>query len=295
MTVSVNATSRRAPLIGTREEPRADTSAPAPVPSPLAALADPRLRHARSDVLRATLARQAQALIGNHAVANVLARAAPVAPPAAEHLTGEAVDALLAAHPLFSTYITPKADAGRLVAGHVHHHPYDEFLTRYVAYAIGKENPDTGKPYTEKEAKAEAGMVNGFFDTAKDEIHINLDRADPVTYLHEGIHYYAHATWMANTGFNVNEGITELLTRELRDATGTPGGSGYPKQFAAASKLVDAVGLELVAAAYFNGDVLALASKLEQLHPENRDRFDDWVKAVDAGRYAEAAALIPAK
>ena len=74
---------RRAPLIPPREEARAGTPAASPVPSPIPAFADPRLRHARSDVLRATLARQAQALIGNHAVANVLARAAPVAPSTA--------------------------------------------------------------------------------------------------------------------------------------------------------------------------------------------------------------------
>lgn len=276
-------------------EPAGTAAQAARPPAPIPALADPRLRHARSDVLRATLARQAQATIGNRAVANILARSSPTAAPAAKHFTGAEIDAVLAKSPFFAAYIKPKADAGQLVAGEIHFHPHDEFLTRCIAYMKGKQNPDTKETYTEEEAKAHADSVSGFHDDAADEIHIDQDDGDRVTDLHEAVHHYSHATWRGKVGRNVNEGVTECFTRRLCKETDTPNLTpSYPKQSAAAFGLIDATSWELVAAAFFDGAVIALSNRIDELDPDGFGAFYAWALAVDEGRYADADSLLPA-
>ena len=151
---------------------------------------------------------------------------------------GEEVDAMIAASPFLSTYIKPKADGGRLVAGHVYHHAHDAFLQLCIEYMKGKQNPDTKKTYTDEEAKADAERVTGFHDDVKDEIHVDQDRGDRVSVLHEAIHHYTHATWRAKTGRNVNEGVTECFTRRLCSDSKTENKTpAYPKQFGAAYNL----------------------------------------------------------
>ena len=263
-----------------------------PVPSP--ALADPRLRLGRHDVLRAALARQAQATIGNRAVANILARSTPTAAPPAKHFTGAEIDAVLAKSPFLASYIKPQADAGQLVAGEIHFHPHAEFITRCIAYMKGKQNPDTKQTFTDDEARAYADSVRGFHDDAADEIHIDQDAGDRVTDLHEAIHHYSHATWRAKTGRNVNEGVTECFTRRLCKETGTPNPTpSYPKQSEAAFGLIGATSWELVAAAFFNGEVTALSNRIDENDPTGFGAFYGWLLAVDEGRYADAEALLP--
>jgi hypothetical protein len=286
--------SRRLPAERTAS-PARDRARPAAPPAPAPAFADPRLRHARSDVLRATLARQAQGLIGNRAVGNILARANPVAASAPEHFSGAEVDAKLAASPFLAPYIKPKVEAGRLVAGSIHHHPSAEFEALCIAYSTGKINPDTGELYTAAEAAEHAKLVNGFHDDVADEIHVNADRGDGVTDLHEAIHHYRHATWRAKVRRNVDEGFTECFTRRLCADTRTPNPNPrYPQQFGSAHKLVAAVEWERAAAAYFNGEWIELANAFDALDPENgMGNFYLWLRAMDEGRYKDADALVP--
>ena len=48
-----------------------------------------------------------------------------------------------------------------------------------------------------------------------------------------------------------------------------------------------------MAAAYFNGEVIALANKVDDLGlKEPFGNFYEWLRMVDEGRYAEADALL---
>jgi len=276
-----------------REPPASGPASPSAVERGFPAFADPRLRGARSDVVRAALARQAQALAGNHAVAGVLARAAPVAPAPPEHFTGSELDAMLAASPFLSAYIAPKAAGGDVIAGNIHHHPHDEFVVRAVAYLQASENPKTGKVYTLDEANAFVKQMRGFHDRTTGQIHIDRDLGIHIADMHEAIHHYAHATWRSQAGFNTNEGVTECFTRRLCKDTRTPNPmQAYREQFLSAFYLAEAVTWEVLAEAYFNGDMAGLARAVEALDGDGT--LADWQRAMEEGRYKDADAVVGA-
>ena len=208
-----------------RPGPDAPATTGAPRDAPVAArLADARLRGPGTDILRATVARQAQQLIGNHAVANLLARAAPEAAPPVKHFNGGQIDAMFAKSAFFAPYVQPQVDGGRVIGDHVHLHANDEFIALCVAYMKGKQNPDTRKPFTDAEAAAYALSIDAFHD--EPEIHVNQDRGDGGTALHEGVHHYVHATWRPKVHRNVDEGVPSASPRACARRTTSPTPSG---------------------------------------------------------------------
>ncbi|MDX6707794.1 MAG: hypothetical protein QOI48_3640 [Solirubrobacteraceae bacterium] len=292
--------SHHAPVHRTHEvrlaDRRAASLAPGttPLPDEPALLRDPRLAQRRSETLRVALTRQAQQAYGNHAVGRVLARAPtePATAPAVLHKTGEEVDALLAANAFFKKYVQQAVAGGRTAAGHLHMHPPEEFITLCVAYSKGRENPDTRRVFTDEEAAEYAKQTNAFQDGS--EIHVNQQRGDAGTSIHEGIHLYANGTWLARVGRNVNEGVTEYLACKLCAEQGVPRGeTHYVQQHNSAKKLVAAAGEATVADAYFNGALGVLESAVDDRDPANgMGTFAAWVHLMQGSRYAEADAML---
>ncbi len=64
----------------------------------------------------------------------------------------------------------------------------------------------------------------------------------------------------------------------------------YPKQFLSAYYLAEAVTWEVLAEAYFNGDMAGLQRAVEAL--DGAGTLAEWQQAMDEGRYKDADAVL---
>lgn len=260
----------------------------------LALLTDPRLMRMRSDTIRAELMLQAQAGYGNAWVARRMLLREPNPGLAVEteakvkHKTGADVDAYLKASPFFKALVEAKFKAGTKAEGHVHIDTPDQFVAAWVAYAKARTNPDTGKTFTEDEAKAWEPKVNAFRDGT--EIHVHQDRGEAATTIHESIHLFSDDAFKTNLGFNANEGATELWTKKLCAEQKITRGNFYPNEHKSVKKLADKVGEDVLAAAYFQGKVAELEAAIDAKTAAGTAA--KWKAAIKTGKYADADALL---
>jgi hypothetical protein len=253
----------------------------------------------------------AQQGVGNQAVTRMLMRnenpALEAKPePQVKHKTGKEIDAYADASPFFKKYVGEKIKGGTKAEGNVHIHTPGEYKKKWREYALARNNPDTGKTFTEAEADAWEPNVNAF--QGDGEIHVHQDRGEAATTIHESMHLYSDASWK-NLGFNPNEGATEFFTKKLCAENSITRGAFYPDQYASVKKLADAVGEDTLARGYFDGDIDAVKTKVDRKKgwmtklrewwyekkegPDEREgTWDKWVGFMNAGKYAEADALL---
>jgi hypothetical protein len=131
-------------------------------------------------------------------------------------------------------------------------------------------------------------------------IWIHHDRGSPGTAIHEGIHKYADPTLrdeLINTYrggsddvCNLDEGITEYFTRLAIQV----GGLGYPRasyvnQLAAVRRLIARVPVNVVAAAYFDGQFNALKTAFTTA---TGGAWNTYAQALETNDYALANSLV---
>ena len=230
----------------------------------------PQIAYEPTQVARATVGRTHNAATaaraalaggyGNQAVVRILARDPPTT--VVKHKTGAEVDAALDASPFFKPLIANGVASGKKADGHVHIYDAATFTKKCVAYLNGKQNPDTGKVFTDEEAKAFASSVNAYQEGI--EIHVHEERGEAATTVHESMHLFAHAKWLPKVGFNANEGTTEYFTKKICKEIKLPRGDFYPDQHKAVQSLVDYVGESYVAAAFFGGDLAGLEAAFDK-------------------------------
>ena len=277
---------------GELEPAASDTAREAAVIAPEAdapaLLRDPRILAPQMDSVRATLARSMQLGQGNSAVANLLLRNPPAAaPPKIAHKTGKEVDDALDASPFFAKLVETKHKAGTKAEGHVNIHADAEFEEAYVKMAATRTNPDTGKIFTEDEARRRSKNVNAFAD--KGEIHVHENRGEPGTTIHESMHLFSGA-YTKKMGYNANEGTTEYFTRKLCAEIKLARGTFYATQLASVEKMIALVGEDVVAAAYFQDKLAELETAFDA--KKEAGAFGKWLVAMKASKYADADALL---
>lgn len=252
---------------------------------------DPRILARQSDSVRATLARSVQQGHGNTAFGRMLMREpTATAPPKIAHKTGKEIDDALDASPFFAKLVEAKHKAGTKAEGNVQIHNNADFVKAYVAMALTKSNPATGKVFTEAEATARAENVSAFQD--KGAIHVHENRGEPSTTVHESIHLFdAGTAWTVKVGYNVNEGATEFFTKKLCAEISLPRGSGYYRsQHASVVKLVGVASENRLAAAYFNGKLAELEAAVDAA--KGAGTWAKWLAFMKADKYTEADALL---
>ena len=231
---------------------------------------------------------------GNQAVARILARTPNPELEAVKkvgHKTGKEIDAALDASPFFKPLIAEAVKAGKKADGHVHIHDAAEFEKKILEYLHGKENPETGKVFTDEEAKAFGKNVNAYQEDK--EIHVHEERGEAATTVHESMHLFAKDTYVDKMGFNANEGTTEYFTKKLCAEIKLTRGTFYPDQYAAIKALVDYAGETAVAEAYFHGKLDELEAAVDKKAGEKgAGTFKKWLGYVQASKYAEAKALL---
>jgi hypothetical protein len=90
--------------------------------------------------------------------------------------------------------------------------------------------------------------------------------------------------------YNVNEGVTEFFTRKMGPAVGVErDDNSYLREFTSATHLVAAATEEVVAAAYFEGDMSALEQKIES---RGAGTWRQWLRHLDNSDFKAANALL---
>jgi hypothetical protein len=250
---------------------------------------------------------RAQRTLGNSAVARALMRNPNAeleakTPEKVKHTTGKDVDTYLDSSPFFKALVEEKVKGGTKAEGHVHIHTPEEFVTECVAYLTARQNPATGANYTEDEAKAKEPNINAFRDGS--EIHVHENRGEPGTVIHESMHLFSHDDFRGELGFNANEGATELFAKKLCAERKIKRGDFYADQYRAVKKVADLVGEDVLANAYYKGDVAGLRKEFDAkagtgfVHKVREffggekkggaGTFDKWATAMKAGKYDEA-------
>jgi hypothetical protein len=279
-----------------KERPAEPAYEAAPVAYEPTRLDDARLSQGRNEPLRVAMMRQAQQGYGNHAVGRMLARVPNPeleSKPAIGHKTGKEVDAYLDASPFFKKMVADAVKAGKKAEGHVHIWTKAEFLTKCEAYLKGKKNPNTSAVFTDDEAKEFAKTVNAFQDGT--EIHVNEERGEAATTVHESMHLFTDVTVKGKVGFNVNEGATEYFTKKLcaEQSPAIPRGEFYVDQHKSVKKLVDYVGEATVAEAYFHGKLAELEAAVDKkAGASGAGTYSKWLGYMKQSKYAEADALL---
>lgn len=220
-----------------------------------------------------------------------MTRTKPKAPPKRVVLTsGKQVDAFLAASTFFKGYTAGKMKEGTTAKKALKFHDPEEFKKQWMAYAVGRENPDTQKPYSQEEAEAKAERVSAFLIPEKDEVHINRMRAPQKTYLHETLHLFSDESgWIDVVRYHVNEGATEFFTEMLCEETNMPFFTDFPKQLASVTKLVGISSKEALAEAYFKGRLEGIKSAVEA---KGEGKWARWLGYMEGKKFAEADALL---
>jgi hypothetical protein len=266
-------------------------------------MSDARLSQGRNEPLRVAMLRQAQQGYGNRAVGRMLAREpnpaletkTAEAKPKVGHKTGKEIDAYLDASPFFKKLVADAVKSGKKAEGHVHIWTKAEFLTKCEAYLTGKENPNTSAPFTAAEAKEFAKNVNAYQEGT--EIHVNEERGEAATTVHEAIHLFQKDDFMDKAGWNANEGATEFFTRKLcaEQKPAIPRSERfYADQYKSIKKLVAYLGSEdVLAEAYFHAKVAELQAAVDKkAGASGAGTYAKWVGFMQQSKFAQADALL---
>ena len=123
------------------------------------------------------------------------------------------------------------------------------------------------------------------------DIYVQQERGDASTVIHEGMHLYSSAAYRTELGFNINEGTTEWLCRQvIADNSLGYVRTNYDTQRASVVKLAAKAGSDKVMKAYFDGDVAGLRAATDAA--TSAGTFDKWVTFMKASDYGSADRLM---
>jgi hypothetical protein len=247
---------------------------------------------------RASVARSAQQRAGNRAVSGVLARdenpALKNAPPPPLKAPGE-VDAIFDTSAHMKHLIGAKLGKGSIEKAMI----LDDaaaFESAWAEYALRSINPETGQNFaSEDEARAflKKKGVRAFQDTDRGKIHINKERSNLGTELHEALHFFSSDRWKSHIGYTANEGVTEYFTRAMGPDAGVDRDiNSFLQEFTSATHLVEASDEQTVAAAYFDGDIASLEHKIDARKPDGAGTWRQWLRHLDERNFKAANALL---
>lgn len=96
------------------------------------------------------------------------------------------------------------------------------------------------------------GKVNAF--TEQGTLYLGSSRGEPSTIVHEGIHLYAEGSFRRVFGDTFDEGVTEYFAR-LVATTLDYERDKYQDEYTAASEIIAILSVDIVARAYFEGNI----------------------------------------
>ena len=229
--------------------------------------------------------------------------------PRGSWATPEQADQLLANDPIIYPRIKDRVAKGRKAAGHTNILGSVDFL--------GKATELSGDEAKIEKVSRDMMHAGGFADVDSGEIYLHRKDADmidvtrggksspvfvppsasPVTIVHEAVHLYGTNAWYDTVGHSANEGTTEYFTRRVLEKQENEEGGGkailardsYPEEYEAVKCLVSKAKVELLADAYFLGQVEPLRKKV------GATEFDAWCAAMKEKNFVDAHAAVGCK
>ncbi len=121
------------------------------------------------------------------------------------------------------------------------------------------------------------GNENAYYHPLWNKIHINSDKANIGTPIHEDLHYYSSKKFGENFGSDLDEGTTEYFTRKLatNDRVGI-----YEDQYRQSAKIANGVGEQTLKDAYFKGDEKAISAVKKFMEPKTFDNYPVHLKEL---------------
>jgi hypothetical protein len=204
-----------------------------------------------------------------------------------KHTTGKQADKYLSGSAILKKYVEDRFKKGFSVDGRVHFLTLDEMKKADWVYNQGSTNPATGKPWTKAESDTEATTLEGL--AWESHIYINQTTGQEDTVIHEAIHLLQSGAFVTAAGDNAKEGATEHFTHVICKEQGLTATSSYPDEHKAIKKLVAASSDDLLAGAFFLGQVTALETAVDA---KGAGTFKKWCDAMKQGKYAAANKLL---
>ena len=122
--------------------------------------------------------------------------------------------------------------------------------------------------------------MRAFQDEVRGKIHIRKEKADLGTQLHEGLHLFSDDRWKKTMNYQVNEGVTEYFTRKLAPEVKVErDDNSFLREYTSATHLVAAAGEQVVAAAYFDGDIASLQDEDRRAQARRRGHLEEVARA----------------
>lgn len=178
--------------------------------------------------------------LGDDGYLDFITEAEMVRPGTAGHMSAAEADTLIQGH--LSAYLGDALKDGRQISGRVAVVDDDDWDVAGIAHYGEKRWKDTKRD-----------GLNGFVDS-EGRVWVHKDRGTG-TMMHEAVHKYSDDA-MIGVSQPLNEGVTEYFTRSVFDSTGSPPArSNYQNNFRFTEDLVNLVGEDVVAEAYFDGDM----------------------------------------
>lgn len=123
-------------------------------------------------------------------------------------------------------------------------------------------------------------------------IVIHAERGNAGTTIHEGMHKYSEPLLQQHVGFDFNEGVTEVLTRQITDNLPTPIARGnYQNQYLIMTKLKNRVSFDTLAKAYFNAKYDELVAAFKK-SGKTEQQWADLIGHMKAKRFQDAYNLL---
>ena len=164
----------------------------------------------------------------------------------------------------------------------------------WVEYAKRHINPDTGKLFAddaEARAFAKAKGLRAFQDGDRSKVHIRKERANLGTQLHEGLHLHASEQWNKEMGAYSATRASRSSSRARSDRRSDRARhqlvpAGVPRRRATFAK---AAGEDVLAAAYFEGDIEGLKRKIDT---RGSGTWKKWLDFLMDNNFKAANALL---
>ena len=228
--------------------------------------------------------------------------------PRGQWITPEQSDQLLADDKLIGPRIKDRVAKGTKAVGHTTELDTLDFLQK----AADIEGEDAKIEETSRDMISTGGFMYGgeiYLHRKTSDDYYSVTRggktepvfsppsAQPSTIVHETIHLYGTEAFREQAGHWADEGTTEYFTRRIlsKQENEEGGGAGmferisYPQEFEAVKCLADEANDELLADAYFLGQVEPLRKKVGE------KEFDNWVAAMKIKDYPQAHAALGCK
>ena len=113
-------------------------------------------------------------------------------------------------------------------------------------------------------------------------VWVHEERGNAGTVIHEAVHLFSDTSFLSTLGKNVNEGATEYFARIAMGSKVAKTRNNYGSEVTAIEVLIGKSSQELLAGAYFKGEIDALKTKI------GATKFNKWVTKMKAKKYAEA-------